>query len=146
MKYKFGKIDILCVGSIKKSDLYHEAQAEYVKRLTPYGKLVIAEADDELRLQKQMHPTAHKIALTIDGAALSSEEFAQNLAKLGINGKSHLQFIIGDADGLSRHIIAGCNAKISLSAMTFTHHMARILLLEQIYRSVRLLNNEPYHK
>ena len=146
MKYKFGKIDLLCVGSIKRSDLYFVAQDEYKKRLIPYGKLTIMELDDENKLQKQMVQAAYKIAMTIDGNAYSSETFAQNLEKIGIMGNSHIQFIIGGADGLSDQTIALCNAKISLSKMTFTHHMARILLLEQIYRSVRLINNEPYHK
>jgi len=146
MKYKFGKIDILCVGNIKRADIYFAAQGEYLKRLTPYGKLNVVEFEDEGKLQKHINASAHKIALTIDGKAMPSEVFAQNLGKMGVGGISHIQFIIGGAEGLSPRVVEQCNVKISLSLMTFTHHMARILLLEQIYRAVRLLNNEPYHK
>jgi len=123
------------------------AQQEYLKRLGPYARLSVIEVADEKAMEKaMMTSSAFAIALAIDGAALTSEGFAKKLQNMGIDGISHIAFIIGGAEGLSQRILGLCRAKLSLSAMTMTHQMARIILLEQIYRSFRIINNEPYHK
>ena len=143
--YKFGKLDIICVGILKEEYL-RAAQAEYIKRLTPYGKLSIIEVSDDAKIIKHLQPAANKIALEIGGSAPSSEGFAAMLGSFAVSGHSHLQFIVGGADGLPAAISAATAHHLSLSNMTFTHQMARILLLEQVYRVCRILNNQPYHK
>ncbi|MCL2855126.1 MAG: 23S rRNA (pseudouridine(1915)-N(3))-methyltransferase RlmH [Defluviitaleaceae bacterium] len=143
--YKFGKITVVCVGGLKE-DYLRSAQAEFVKRLTPYGKLNIVEVADDDRILKHLSPSSHKIAMAIGGKALSSEGFAESLSKLATNGNSHLEFVIGGSEGLGDAVLNACHMRLSMSAMTFTHQMARIFLLEQIYRACRILNNEPYHK
>ena len=150
--YNFGKITIVCVGSLKE-DYLRAAQAEFIKRLTPYGKLNIAEIpatdtpkDNAPKILKALSPTSYKIAMAIDGKKPSSEAFAGQLAELAVSGSSHIEFIIGGSDGLCDSILSACQAKLSMSNMTFTHQLARIILLEQIYRSCRILNNQPYHK
>jgi 23S rRNA (pseudouridine1915-N3)-methyltransferase len=150
--YKFGKISIICIGSLKE-DYLRAAQAEFLKRLTPYGKLNIIELREENSIQKEaghiqkaLNPASYKIALSVDGKAQSSEQFAQNLGNLATDGHSHLEFIIGGSLGLDPAILKLCQITLSLSNMTFTHQFARIILLEQIYRACRILNNQPYHK
>jgi len=150
--YKFGKITLVCVGGLKE-DYLRSAQAEFVKRLTPYGKLNIIEVagDDNPtkeagRILQKLSQASYKIAMTIGGKAPSSEGFAEDIGKLATHGHSHLEFIIGGSVGLSNDVLEVCNLRLSLSNMTFTHQMSRIILLEQIYRACRILNNEPYHK
>ena len=150
--YKFGKITVVCVGGLKE-DYLRSAQAEFVKRLTPYGKLNIVEVagDDNPikeaeRILQKLSQASHKIAMAIGGKSPSSEGFAKDMGKLATHGHSHLEFIIGGSVGLSDDVLGVCNLRLSLSNMTFTHQMARIILLEQIYRACRILNNEPYHK
>jgi len=152
MTYGFGKINILAVGNLKE-DYLRAAQAEFAKRLNPYGKLLITEIAHQATMEKEAEKiekgfsgSSYKIALDVAGKPLSSEGFAASLAGLATNGHSHIEFIIGGADGISPRILKACQKSISLSSMTFTHQMARILLLEQIYRACRILNNEPYHK
>jgi len=139
------KIDLICIGKLKE-DYLRAAQAEYLKRLGPYARLSVIEMADEKGMEKAMSSGAFVIALAIDGAALTSEGFAKKLENMGIDGISHIAFVIGGAEGLSQRILGLCRTKLSLSAMTMTHQMARVFLLEQIYRSFRIINNEPYHK
>ena len=143
--YSFGKIDIVCVGNLKESYL-REAQGEFLKRLKPYGKLNITELKTNGQIIKTLSPQSYKIAMDVAGERLSSEGFADKLQKLAVDGWPHIELIIGDAHGLEEEILQACHGRISLSAMTFTHQMARVILLEQIYRCCRILNNEPYHK
>jgi len=150
--YNFSKITLICIGSLKE-DFLRAAQAEFVKRLTPYGKLSITEIaasdspkSEAVKILKTLSPTSYKIAMAIDGKKPSSEGFAQQLADLAVFGSSHIEFIIGGSDGLCDSVLSVCNATLSMSNMTFTHQLARIILLEQIYRCCRILNNQPYHK
>lgn len=150
--YKFGRITLICVGQLKE-DYLSSAQSEFVKRLTPYGKLNIIQIanynnsikEGEEILQK-LSSSSHKIAMTIEGKSPTSQGFAQYMGKLATGGHSHLEFIIGGSVGLSEDVLKVCHYQLSLSNMTFTHQMARIILLEQIYRACRILNNQPYHK
>ncbi len=158
------KIDIVCVGRLKEK--YFTAGAEeYIKRLSKYCKLDIKEVPDEkapenLSLKqeieiknkegeailKQVKDSAYVMALAIDGKMYSSEELASSIADLGLNGRSHIVFIIGGSLGLSDEVLKRADAKISFSKMTFPHQLMRVILLEQIYRCFRINNNEPYHK
>lgn len=158
------KISILTVGKIKEKYL-SDAILEYSKRLSRYCKLEIIQVQDEktpdktsdvqikqikekegARLNQYIKDDAYVIALAIDGKQLSSEELAEKINSLGINGESHIQFVIGGSLGLSDEILKRADFKLSFSKMTFPHQLMRVILLEQIYRSYRIINNEPYHK
>lgn len=158
------KITILCVGKVKEK-FYRDAIDEYTKRLSRYSKLEIIEVADEKteensseteialiknkegeRLLKHIKEDAYVIALSIDGKQLDSEELSKKINSLGIQGTSHIYFVIGGSLGLSDEVIKRANYKLSFSKMTFPHQLMRVILLEQIYRAYRIINNEPYHK
>ena len=158
------KITILTVGKIKE-DFYRKAIAEYSKRLSRYCKLEIIEVTDEKtpdsasavveeqikdkegeRLLKYIREDASVIALAIEGKMLDSIELSKNIEQLGIMGKSHIIFVIGGSLGLSDRILKRADYKLSFSKMTFPHQLMRVILLEQIYRSYRIICKEPYHK
>jgi len=158
------KIDIICVGKLKEK-YWINACAEYTKRLSKYSKINIKEVPDQktphgasqaLELQikdnegktilRHIRVNSHVIALAIEGKECNSEEFASKLEGLSINGKSHITFVIGGSLGLSKEVIARANESISFSKMTFPHQLMRVILLEQVYRSFRIIKNEPYHK
>jgi len=147
------KIDIICVGKLKEEYL-RAAEREYTKRLTPYVRLSLYElAEDTLpkeaaKITKLLdaNPSAYKIALAIGGKTMPSVDFAEKLETLAVNSIPHIAFVIGGSDGLTDEVLRVCHMQLSLSAMTFTHQIARILLLEQIYRAYKIINNEPYHK
>lgn len=158
------KITILAVGKIKEK-FYTEAVKEYSKRLSRYCKLEIIEVADEKteenasrheedlirrkeaeRLRKYIKNGAYAIALAIDGRQCSSEEFSAKIHNLGLQGESHIIFIIGGSIGLDQTILKNANERLSFSKMTFPHQLMRVVLLEQIYRGFRIINGEPYHK
>ena len=143
-------IKIICVGKIKEK-FYRDAIAEYLKRLTKYHKIVIDEVSDSNINQekdlvlKHINTKDYIITLEIDGNSMDSLEFASFIDKrLSIN--SNITFVIGGSNGLHDDIKKLSNYKLSFSKMTFPHQLFRIILLEQIYRSFRILNNESYHK
>lgn len=158
------KITILCVGKVKEK-FYRDAIAEYSKRLSRYCKLEIIEVSDEKtseqatqteidivknkegeRLLKNIKDDAYVFCLAIDGKQLDSVELSQKMDKLMTGDKSHLVFVIGGSLGLSDDVLKRADYKLSFSKMTFPHQLMRVILLEQIYRSFRISNNEPYHK
>ena len=158
------KITILCVGKVKEK-FYRDAIMEFSKRLSRYCKLEIVEVADEKtqeeaseneirmvkekegeRLLKNVKEDAYVICLCIDGKQLDSEELSEKIEKLGVQGTSHICFVIGGSLGLSDAVIKRADFKLSFSKMTFPHQLMRVILLEQIYRSYRIMNNEPYHK
>ena len=158
------KISILCVGKIKEK-FFRMAIDEYAKRLGRYCKLEIIEVADEKtpdnasdhkvelikekegeRLLKNISRDAFVIALAIDGKQLSSEELASKIESRGIQGTSHIQLIIGGSLGLADRVLKEADMRLSFSKMTFPHQLMRVVLLEQIYRSYRIIQNEPYHK
>lgn len=158
------KISIITVGKIKEKFL-KDAIAEYSKRLGKYCKLEIIEVADEKtpdnasevvedlirtkegeRILKQVKEDSFVITLEINGKQLTSEELAHKIDSLGIQGQSHLTFIIGGSIGLGREVLARSNYALSFSKMTFPHQLMRVILLEQIYRSYRIIHGEPYHK
>ena len=157
-------IDILCVGRLKEKYL-KDAVAEYSKRLSRYCTLNIMETPDEKvsedqgealdekarntegeRLLKHIRDDAYLITLEIEGRSLSSTELASAIYETGLKGISRIQFIIGGSIGLSSEIIKRADMHLSFSRMTFPHQLMRVILLEQIYRSFKINNNEPYHK
>ena len=158
------KITLITVGKIKEKYL-RDAIAEYSKRLSRYCKLEIIEVayektpdhasdvventirDKEAeRIMKYVKEDAYVITLEINGKLLSSEELSAKINQLGIQGTSHIIFIIGGSIGLGKEVLARSNYALSFSKMTFPHQLMRVILLEQIYRSYRIINGEPYHK
>lgn len=158
------KISILCVGKVKEK-FYRDAIDEFSKRLSRYCKLEIIEVADEKtveeasdteikivkdkegeRLLKNIKEDAYVICLCIDGKQLDSEELSEKMEQLAIQGKSHICFVIGGSLGLADAVIKQADYKLSFSKMTFPHQLMRVILLEQIYRAYRIMNNEPYHK
>ena len=105
--------------------------------------IIILEGE---RLLKNIKDDAYVICLAIDGKQLDSVELSQKMDKLMTGGKSHLVFVIGGSLGLSDDVLKRADYKLSFSKMTFPHQLMRVILLEQIYRSFRISNNEPYHK
>lgn len=158
------KITIVCVGKIKEK-FYRDALAEYTKRLSRYCSLSITEVADEKtkeqasdvecaiikdregeRILKSIREDGYVIALAIDGKNLDSVELSKKIENLALIGKSNLYFVIGGSLGLSDEVMKRANYKLSFSRMTFPHQLMRVILLEQIYRSYRIINHEPYHK
>lgn len=158
------KITLITVGKIKEKYL-RDAIAEYTKRLSKYCKLEIIEVADEKtpdnasetveeqirnkegeRILKNVKDDAYVITLEILGKQLTSEQLADKIDTLGIQGTSHIVFIIGGSIGLGQNVLKRSNYSLSFSKMTFPHQLMRVILLEQIYRSYRIINGEPYHK
>ncbi|MCI9083331.1 MAG: 23S rRNA (pseudouridine(1915)-N(3))-methyltransferase RlmH [Lachnospiraceae bacterium] len=158
------KITILAVGKVKEA-FYRQAIAEFQKRLGRYCRLEIIEVADEKtpdhasctekiqilekegqKLLKYIREDAWVCTLAIDGIMLDSLELSEKIEKLGIEGISHIQFVIGGSLGLCDSILKQADFKLSFSKMTFPHQLMRVILLEQIYRSYRIMMKEPYHK
>lgn len=157
-------IKILCVGKIKEVYL-KDGIFEYIKRIQPYSKIEIIEVQDcslsvnpndsEIekvkivegqKLLKLIKDNDFVINLDLNKKELESPEFAKYLDEKFTSGKSNIVFVIGGSYGLSNEIRRRANDAISLSKMTFLHQMTRLILLEQIYRAFKILNNETYHK
>lgn len=156
-------INILCIGKIKET-FFKEAILEYSKRLSRFCNLEITELPDEKIPEKSnskidfsirekegenilshLKKDSYSIALDLSGTALDSIDFSRKIEAISsIN--SSITFIIGGSLGLSQSVLNACNYKLSFSKMTFPHQLIRIFLLEQIYRSFKILNNETYHK
>lgn len=158
------KITVISVGKLKEKYL-KDAIAEYAKRLSKYCRLELLEVADEKtpdnagdaieravrekegeRILRYVREDAYIITLEIDGAQLSSEKLAEKIEDLGIQGKSQIIFIIGGSIGLGEEVRKRTDFALSFSKMTFPHQLMRVILLEQIYRSFRIINGEPYHK
>ena len=158
------KITLIAVGKLKEKYL-KEAVSEYSKRLGRYCKLEIIEVSDEKtpeqasqtaeeqirekegeRILKHIKDDMYVIALEIQGKMLSSEELAAKMEGLGIQGRSHIAFVIGGSIGLGKEVLKRADESLSFSKMTFPHQLMRVILLEQVYRGYRIINGEPYHK
>lgn len=157
-------ITIISVGKLKEKYLKLGIE-EFRKRLSKYCKLDIIELDDEKcpenlsdkdmeivknkegqKILSKIKNNSYVIALAIDGKNLSSEELADTISKLAVRGISHITFIIGGSLGLADEVLKRADYKLSFSKMTFPHQLMKLILLEQVYRSFRINNNEPYHK
>ncbi len=151
-------IKILCVGKIKDKNLSNLID-DYIKKINRYHKLEVIEVKDEAindnqefvlnsegeRVLKKIDDSDYVILMDLHGKAIDSVSFANKLDKLFIN-YSKIVFVIGGSLGLSKDLINRANERIKLSDLTFLHNMTRLILLEQIYRSFKILNNETYHK
>lgn len=158
------KITILTVGKMKEK-FYRDAVGEYEKRLSRYCKLDIVEVADEKtperaseaerqkilekegeRILANIRENTYVIILAIDGKMLDSVELSKKISGLAVSGISDLTFIIGGSLGLCDEVMKRGDFLLSFSPMTFPHQLMRVILLEQIYRSYRIANHEPYHK
>ena len=157
-------ITIVCIGKLKEK-YWTQAAAEYSKRLSGYCNLEIVElkearlpdkagAAEELAVKeaegreilKRLKDNMYVITLEVKGNTLSSEKLADKIEKLGLSGHSNIAFVIGGSLGLSEEVSRRADFKLSFSEMTFPHQMMRIILLEQVYRSFKILRGETYHK
>ena len=156
---------VLCVGKMKEK-AYRELADEYLKRLSRYGKYEETEIPDlpepgsgsSAALEEQLkakegeailakiRPGDRVIAMTIGGKKRSSEELAKHLAELKTGGVSHVVFVIGGSLGLGKNVLARADEELSMSDMTFPHQLARVMLLEQLYRAEKINAGERYHK
>lgn len=158
------KITIIAVGKIKEK-FYSEAASEYIKRLSRYCKIEVIEVTDERtpdaagegmirqikekegkRILGYLGEKEYVVALAIDGKMIDSVELSDKIQRLGTSGVSHICFVIGGSLGLAEEVLKRADYHLSFSKMTFPHQLMRVILLEQIYRSYRIQNHEPYHK
>ena len=158
------KVTILCVGKLKEK-FYLEAAAEYAKRLQRHCRLEILElpeqrlpedpspAEIDAALEKEAAAVREKLpkgcaltAMCIEGQLLSSEALSRRLMDCSLAGKSHLVFLIGGSFGLNPSLKAQADLRLSMSPMTFPHHLARVMLLEQLYRAFQIQEGTRYHK
>ena len=156
---------ILCAGKMKEKP-YRQMADEYLKRLSRYGRYEEAEIPDlpepasgssetleeQLKAKEgeailaKIRPGDRVIAMTIGGKRRSSEELARHLEELKTGGMSHLVFVIGGSLGLGKNVLARADEELSMSPMTFPHQLARVMLLEQLYRAEKINAGERYHK
>ena len=127
-----------CIGRIHKA-------SEPVLQASETECAIIKDREGE-RILKSIRDDGYVIALAIDGKTLDSVELSEKIDKLGLSGKSNVYFVIGGSLGLSDAVMKRADYKLSFSRMTFPHQLMRVILLEQIYRSYRIINHEPYHK
>lgn len=158
------KITVLCVGKIKE-DFYRNAVLEYEKRLSRYCKFQIVEVADEKtpehaslaieqqirqkegeRLLGKLKEGTYAIALAITGKMQDSIQMSDSIRQLGLMGRSDITFLIGGSLGLSKEALRRADETWSFSKLTFPHQLMRVILAEQIYRSYRIMMQEPYHK
>lgn len=154
-------IKVIAVGKIKEN-FTKSAIQEFEKRLVSYCSFSVVEIPAESiyddnsyekykiiegeKILSQIKPDAFVITMEILGKTLSSEDFAEKIKEISLSGINELIFVIGGANGLSEAVSKRANYKLSISKMTFTHQMARLILIEQIYRAFKIINNENYHR
>ena len=157
-------ITLICVGKLKEK-FYEDAVAEYCKRLRAYCKINIIElpekrsgekiAEKEILMQlekeadeikKKITSGCQTVAMCVEGTLISSEKLASMFRETAVHGSGDWCFIIGGSYGLAESIKQQCKYRISMSKMTFPHHLARVMLLEQIYRGFKINSGEEYHK
>jgi 23S rRNA (pseudouridine1915-N3)-methyltransferase len=144
-------IRVICIGKLKEK-YWVDAVGEYSKRLTKYCNLTIEELKEDSLFEegenilKRIKKETFVIILEIRGNTLDSEALAEKIETLGMEGKSDITFIIGGSTGLSEEVGRRSDFKLSFSKMTFPHQMMRVILLEQVYRSFKIIKGETYHK
>lgn len=158
------KVTILCVGKLKEK-FYADAASEYTKRLSRFCKLEILElpesrlpedpsqgeiaqalAAEAALIEAKLPKGGTVVAMCIEGKELSSTQLAAKMNDLAVSGASQLTFLIGGSVGLDEHIKRRADLRLSMSPMTFPHHLARVMLLEQIYRAYQINAGTKYHK
>ncbi len=144
-------VRLICVGKMKER-FYTDAYAEYAKRLSAYCRLELTELPESTpekeaaAIEKSCGKSGYVIAMAIEGRKLSSEEFAAMLERLALSGRSEVCFLIGGSVGLAESIKKNSDFLLSMSDMTFPHHLARVMLAEQIYRAFKINEGSVYHK
>lgn len=146
------KITILGVGTIKEKYM-RDAIDDYLKRLERFCKVNVIECKEQLSIKEEGDLELQKIpensfvvALDLAGKQMTSPEFAELIADGTTKGFSHFTFVIGGSDGIDSRITEKANLRFCFSKMTFTHQMARLILVEQIYRAMKINSGEKYHK
>ena len=157
-------INIICIGKLKEQYLKN-AISEYSKRLSKYCSLSITELQDEKlpnklnssiisdiknkecnKILQSIKKDSYVFCLDLKGKEFSSEDFSKKIDSIALNDNSHITFIIGGSNGIRDDIKELANYRLSFSKLTYPHGLFRLILLEQIYRSFKILNNETYHK
>ena len=154
------KLNVVAVGKLKER-FWKEASAEYEKRLGAFARLSIVEVPDRdpnraggeqaareaegADIVKALG-TSHAILLAIDGTPRTSEQFSARLEELMARGTSDIAFIVGGSTGVADAVRARADETLSFGAITLPHNLARIVLLEQLYRAFKIMRGEPYHK
>ncbi|MCL1902947.1 MAG: 23S rRNA (pseudouridine(1915)-N(3))-methyltransferase RlmH [Oscillospiraceae bacterium] len=136
---------VISVGRLKES-YFAEAVDEYAKRIGAFGKVKLIDVKDDSAILQKIPSGAYIFALCIEGDSFSSDEFSATLEKIYLSEKKGICFIIGGSDGLPTEIKEISDKKFSMSKMTFPHRLAKVMLLEQIYRALSIQNNRKYHK
>lgn len=158
------RVTVLCVGKLKEK-FYLEAAAEYVKRLQRFCKLELVElpesrlpespspaevqralAAEAVAIRERLPKGGAVIALCIEGKPCSSVELSRRMEELAVAGKTQLTFLIGGSVGLDESLKQQADWQLSMSPMTFPHHLARVMLLEQLYRAFKIREGSSYHK
>ena len=155
------RFTIVAVGKLKER-FWADACTEYLKRLQPYAKTAVVEVADvdpakvggeEAGVQREgqailkaLPERAHVVLLAIDGRQRSSEDLAARLDDLGVSGKGDVAFVIGGSCGVSQEVRARADETLSFGLITLPHNLARVVLLEQLYRACKISRGEPYHK
>jgi len=153
------RLTVIAVGKLKER-FWREACEEYLKRLSAYATVRVTEVSDrdpargEARalaeegadVLRAIPDGAHVIALDLGGRQMSSEAFSARLEALALDGRSTVVFVIGGSVGLDQTVIARADERLSLGPMTLPHNLARVVVLEQVYRAFRISRGEPYHK
>lgn len=155
------KYTVVCVGKLKER-FWKDACAEYIKRLGAYAKVEMREVADidpakaggvdaarnreGSEILAALSPRTHVILLAIEGKERSSEEFSARLDELMLRGKSDIAFVIGGSDGVNDEVRARADETLSFGRITLPHNLARVVLLEQVYRACKISRGEPYHK
>ncbi len=137
------RLAVVAVGRIKERGLRSVAD-DYLSRIGRYVRCDEIEVRDAAALERALPAGARVVALEVDGSALGSEAFARRLERWGSDGKGVIAFVIGAADGIPKELSARADERLSLSAMTLPHRLARVVLLEQLYRAMTILRGEPY--
>ncbi len=148
------KFTILAVGKLKER-FWTDACNEYLKRLQPYASTQVIELTDNgkdreaAQIQHYLDAHAdhsHICALDIIGKQLSSVDLASHIENTALHGTSSFIFIIGGSDGIGKEVLKQCHSRISFGPITLPHNLARVVLLEQLYRTQKIVRGEPYHK
>lgn len=155
------KITIVAVGKLKER-FWSDACAEYLKRLSGYAKVSVKEIADidpvraggvDAAREKEgaailaaIPQGTHVVLMAIEGKQRSSEQLSAHLDALALGGTSDIAFVIGGSDGVSRAVYARADETLSFGPITLPHNLARVVLLEQIYRAFKISRGEPYHK
>lgn len=154
------RITVVAVGKLKER-FWTEAADEYLKRLRAYADVRVVEVSDRdpsrlgdarvlaeegADVLRALPESAYVIALDSAGKARDSVGIADHLAELGLMGRSSVAFVIGGSLGLAPEVLSRADERLSLGAITLPHNLARVVLLEQVYRAFRIQRGEPYHK